>query len=57
VYLQTGRQQEAIAELRKDAEESHRGIIELMYLAHALGISGARVEGRKVLKQMLSLSQ
>ena len=57
VYLQTGRQREAIAELQKDAAESHRGLLELMYLGHALGVSGARAEGQKVLEEMQGLSQ
>ena len=57
VYLQTGRQREAVAELQKDAAESHRGLIELMYLGHALGVSGARAEGQKVLEEILGLSQ
>jgi TolB-like protein/DNA-binding winged helix-turn-helix (wHTH) protein/Tfp pilus assembly protein PilF len=57
VYLQTGRQKEAIAELRKDVKLSHHGIIELMYLAHALGVAGAPAEGREILQEMLSLSQ
>jgi TolB-like protein/DNA-binding winged helix-turn-helix (wHTH) protein len=57
VYLQTGRQREAVAELQKDAAESHRGLLELMYLGHALGVSGARSEGRKVLEEMRGPSQ
>ena len=57
VYLQTGRQREAVAELQKSAAESHRSILELMYLGHALGVSGARAEGHKVLEEMQSLSQ
>ena len=57
VYLQTGRQREAGAELRKSAVESHGGLLELMYLGHALGVSGARAEGRKVLEEMQGLPQ
>jgi TolB-like protein/DNA-binding winged helix-turn-helix (wHTH) protein len=57
VYLQTGRQREAIAELRKSVEESHRGVFELMFLGHALGVSGARDEAKKVLDEMRALSQ
>jgi len=57
VYLQTGRRREAVAELQKSAAEPHRGILELMYLGHAMGVSGARAEGHKVLEQMQSLSQ
>ena len=29
----------------------------MMYLGHAMGVSGARAEGHKVLEQMQSLSQ
>jgi TolB-like protein/DNA-binding winged helix-turn-helix (wHTH) protein/Tfp pilus assembly protein PilF len=57
VYLQTGRPREALAELQKDAEYSHRSILELMYLGHALGVSGEREKGRKVLEEMQRLSQ
>ena len=57
VYLQTGRQREAVAELQKSAAESHRSVLELMYLGHALGVSGARAEGQKVLEEMQGLSQ
>jgi Tfp pilus assembly protein PilF len=57
VYLQTERQREAVAELRRTAAESHGGLLELMYLAHALGVSGARAEGRKMLDEMRRLSQ
>jgi TolB-like protein/DNA-binding winged helix-turn-helix (wHTH) protein len=57
VYLQTGRQREALALLQKAAADSHRGLIELMYLGHGLGVSGARAEGQKVLGEMLGLSQ
>ena len=56
LYLQIGRTREAIAEFQKDAG-SDREMLELMYLGHALGVSGARAEGRKVLEEMLSLSQ
>jgi TolB-like protein/Tfp pilus assembly protein PilF len=57
VYLQTGRQQEAIAVLQKAAADSHCSLLELMYLGHALGVSGARAEGQKVLEEMQGLSQ
>ncbi len=57
IYLQTGRQREAVAELRESVEESHRGLFELMFLGHALGVSGARVEAKKVLDEMHALSQ
>ena len=56
VYLQIGRTREAIAEFKKDAGSNHE-MLELMYLGHALGVSGARAEGRKVLEEMLSLSK
>ena len=57
VYLQTGRQREAIAELQKSAAESHRSVLDLMYLGHGLGVSGARAEGQKVLEELRGLSQ
>ena len=57
VYLQTGRWREAVAELRKSVAESHGSVIELMYLGHALGVSGDRVEGQKVLEEMQRLSR
>jgi tetratricopeptide (TPR) repeat protein len=57
IYLQTGRAQDAIALLRQSAEESHRGALELTYLGHTLGVSGARSEGRKVLEEMQRLSE
>jgi tetratricopeptide (TPR) repeat protein len=57
VYLETGRQREAVAELQKDAAESHRSVLQLMYLGHALGVTGARAEGQKVLEEMQGLSQ
>jgi TolB-like protein/DNA-binding winged helix-turn-helix (wHTH) protein len=55
VYLQTGRPREAVADLRKAVDVSHRGVFELMYLGHALGISGARAESEKVLTEMRGL--
>jgi tetratricopeptide (TPR) repeat protein len=55
VYLKAGRQQEALADLRKAATSAH-GILELMYLGHALGVSGAHAEGQKVLDEMLGLA-
>jgi len=57
VHLQTGRQQEAVAELRKAAALPTGGVYEMMYLGHALGVTGAQAEARKVLDQVLSLSQ
>ncbi len=57
VYLQTGRHEEAIAELQKSAAASRRAVLQLMFLGHALGVSGARAEGRKVLEEMQALSQ
>ena len=56
VYLKAGRQQEAVADLRKSAA-SYRGILELMYLGHALGVTGAHAEGQKVLDEMLGLAK
>ena len=55
MYLQTGRQQEAVAELQKCVAESHRGLLELMYLGHALGVMGARAEAKEVLDEMRAL--
>jgi tetratricopeptide (TPR) repeat protein len=55
VYLQTGRQEKAIAELRQ-AALVQRGGGELMYLGHALGVSGDRAEAQKVLEEMKDLS-
>jgi len=57
LYLQTGRQREAVAILRKGAAEPYSGILELMFLAHALGITGDRAGGYKVLLQMVALSK
>ncbi len=57
VYLRAGRQQEAVADLRKEATASHHGILELMYLGHALGVTGAHAEGQKVLDEMLGLTK
>lgn len=57
VYLQTGRQREAIALLQQSAAESHRGLLDLMFLGHGLGVTGARTEGRKVLEEMQALSK
>lgn len=56
VYLQTGRRQQAIAELRHAVVLSKRGVSELMYLGHALGVSGYRAEAQKVLDEMKDLS-
>lgn len=56
VYLQTGRDREAIIELKKGVTRPWAGALELMYLAHALGVTGARTEGQKVLQQMLDLT-
>ena len=57
VYLQTGRRQEAVAELRKAAALPSSGVYELMYLGHALAVTGARAEAREVLDNMLNLSK
>jgi hypothetical protein len=45
-----------IALLQQSVAESNRGAIELMYLGHALGVSGARSEAQKVLEEMLRRS-
>jgi TolB-like protein/DNA-binding winged helix-turn-helix (wHTH) protein/Tfp pilus assembly protein PilF len=57
VHLQTGRQREAVSELRKAAALPGSGVYELMYLGHALAVTGARAEARSVLDKMLSLSK
>jgi TolB-like protein/DNA-binding winged helix-turn-helix (wHTH) protein len=57
LYLQTKRQREAVALLRKGAAGPYSGVLELMFLGHALGVTGDRAGGRKVLQQMLALSQ
>ncbi len=58
IYLQTGRSREAVDELRAAAADTHhQTLLELMYLGHALGVTGARDEGRTVLAEMLALSQ
>lgn len=46
VYL--GRQQEVVADLQKEATASYHGILELMDLGHALGVTGDRAEGQRV---------
>jgi Flp pilus assembly protein TadD len=57
VFLQAGRQQEAVAELRKAAALPTSGVYEQMYLGHALALSGATSEARRVVDQMESLRQ
>jgi TolB-like protein/Tfp pilus assembly protein PilF len=57
LYLQTRRPREAVAMLRKAATESYAGVTELMFLGHALGITGDQAGGHKVLEQMLVLSK
>ena len=56
VYLQARRPREAVAMLRK-AAESYAGVTELMFLGHALGVTGDQAGGRKVLGRMLALSK
>ena len=57
IYLQTGRTREAIEELEAGAAETHHlRLLELMYLGHALGVTGAREKGRKVLAEMQALA-
>jgi hypothetical protein len=51
--LQTARQPEAIAVLKETVVRWGRGSLELMYLAHGLGVAGARAEGQQVLDEML----
>jgi TolB-like protein/DNA-binding winged helix-turn-helix (wHTH) protein/Tfp pilus assembly protein PilF len=57
LYLQTARQQEAVAELKKTVVEWGRGALDLMYLAHGLGVAGAQAEGQQVLDEMLDRSR
>jgi TolB-like protein/DNA-binding winged helix-turn-helix (wHTH) protein/Tfp pilus assembly protein PilF len=58
IFLQTGRTRQALEELRVGASESHhQALLELMYLGHALGVTGARDEGRKILAEMQVLSR
>jgi serine/threonine protein kinase/Tfp pilus assembly protein PilF len=57
VYLQTGRNQEAIAELQQGLDLSQHGMEELMYLGHAFGVSGARARAQKTLDEMKELSR
>jgi TolB-like protein/DNA-binding winged helix-turn-helix (wHTH) protein len=57
IYLQTGRTREAVDELQLGASETHhQALLELMYLGHALGVTGAREEGRRILADMQALS-
>jgi TolB-like protein/DNA-binding winged helix-turn-helix (wHTH) protein len=53
LYLQTARQREALAVLKETVVRWGRGSLELMYLAHGLGVAGARAEGQQVLDEML----
>ena len=57
LYLATGGQREAVDMLRKGAAGPNPGLIELMFLGHALGATGARAEGKKVLNKLLELRQ
>jgi len=56
VYLAMGRRREAIDELQKSAKMFH-GVLDLMYLAHGLGVTGDRAGARKVLDELLALKQ
>jgi TolB-like protein len=56
IYLQTGRKREAVEDLQVGvAETHHQELLELMFLGHALGVTGAREEGRKILAEMQAL--
>jgi predicted Zn-dependent protease len=58
IYLQTGRTREAVEELQVGVTKTHhQALLELMYLGHALGVTGAREEGRKILAEMQALSR
>jgi TolB-like protein/DNA-binding winged helix-turn-helix (wHTH) protein len=58
IYLATGRTQEAVKGLQAAAAmNQHKTLLELMFLGHALGVTGAREEGQKVLAEMQALSR
>jgi TolB-like protein/DNA-binding winged helix-turn-helix (wHTH) protein len=57
VYLQTRRPREALAMLREGSANSSAGITELMFLGHALGVTGDKPGGHKVLEEMHALSK
>jgi serine/threonine protein kinase len=57
VYLQIGKQQEAITEIRQAVMLSKRSVMELMYLGHALGVSGFRGQAQRVLEELKNLSR
>jgi tetratricopeptide (TPR) repeat protein len=57
VYLQTGRFREAVAELERGFLLSHRGVMELTYVAHAHAASGDRARAMELLDEMKSLSR
>jgi TolB-like protein/DNA-binding winged helix-turn-helix (wHTH) protein/Tfp pilus assembly protein PilF len=57
VYLQTGRQREAVALLQRGVAESNHSVLELMYLGHALGVSGHRAGAHRLLEEMQQISQ
>jgi tetratricopeptide (TPR) repeat protein len=52
VYLHTGRPREAVAALRKAADLWGRNAPELTFLAHGLGVTGARAEAQKVMREL-----
>jgi hypothetical protein len=51
--MQTARQREAVALLKETVVQWGRGSLELMYLAHGLGVAGAQAEEQQVLDEML----
>jgi tetratricopeptide (TPR) repeat protein len=57
VYLQTGRRREAVALLQRNVVESNHSVLELMYLGHALGATGDRAGGHRVVEEMQRISQ
>ena len=57
IHLKTRQRSAAIAELQKSVSDSHRGVLELMYLGRSLGVTGAHAEGHKVLEELHALSQ
>jgi tetratricopeptide (TPR) repeat protein len=57
VYLQTGRQREAVALLQRGVAESNHSVLELMFLGHALGVTGDQAGGHSVLQEMLQIAK
>jgi TolB-like protein/tetratricopeptide (TPR) repeat protein/predicted Ser/Thr protein kinase len=56
IYLQTGRQEKTLPELRKALDLSGHAFEELAYVGHALGVTGDRAGAQKVLNELKDLS-